>query len=267
MGRMKAVEKIIPLGEKMNANYNYLAEQEENVIGKCLSEARRKKGVSRYVVVNALAKVGCKVTATSYGRWETGETFPNAYQLVAACQVLDIDEDISFFTSAPKIQALNDLGKKKVREYCDDLIASGLYAPKKLVSIETIRNRKMKKYLAPVSAGTGNFLEDGDYEMVDFPETAIPVGADFALTISGDSMEPVYQDGQIIWIQETQDLRIGEEGIFIYDGQAYFKVLTERLVSDNGTDIRIPVLRSYNEKYAPKEVRTQFGFRIVGRVL
>ncbi len=267
MGRMKAVEKVIPLGELMDSNYNYLAEQEQNTIGRRMLEARQKKGVSRYVVVKALAKVGCKVTATSYGRWETGETFPNAYQLVAVCQVLDIDEDISFFTSAPKIQALNDLGKKKVREYCDDLIATGLYTPKKLVSIETIRSRKMKKYLAPVSAGTGNFLEDGDYEMVDFPETAIPTGADFALTISGDSMEPVYQDGQIIWIQETPDLRVGEEGIFIYDGQAYFKVLTERVVSSDGIDIHIPVLRSYNEKYDPKEVRTQLGFRVVGRVL
>ncbi|MBR4827844.1 MAG: S24 family peptidase, partial [Oscillospiraceae bacterium] len=84
---------------------------------------------------------------------------------------------------------------------------------------------------------------------------------------SGDSMEPVYQDGQIIWIQETQDLRVGEEGIFIYDGQAYFKVLTERVVSNGGDDIHVPVLRSYNEKYAPKEVRTQLGFKVVGRVL
>ena len=267
MGRMKAVEKVIPLGELMDANYSYLAEQEQNIIGRRIAEARQKKGVSRYVVVKALEKVGCKVTANAYGRWETGDTFPSAYQLVAVCQVLDIDEDISFFTSAPKIQALNDLGKKKVREYRDDLIATGLYTPKTPVSIETIRKRKMKKYLAPVSAGTGNFLEDGDYEMAEFPETAIPVGADFALTISGDSMEPVYQDGQIIWIQETSELRLGEEGIFIYDGQSYFKVLTERVVSDNGADVHIPVLRSYNEKYAPKEVRTQLGFRVVGRVL
>ncbi len=267
MGRIKNVDKIIPIGKLMETDYNYLAEQKQNVIGKRIAEAREKMGVSRYVVANTLTKVGCKVSAASYGRWESGETFPNAYQLVAVCKVLDIDEDISHFTSAPKLRVLNEQGERKVREYRDDLVATGLYAPKKLVSIDTIRNRKMKKYLAPVSAGTGNFLEDGDYEMVDFPETAIPAGADFALTISGDSMEPVYQDGQIIWIQETPDLRIGEEGIFIYDGQAYFKVLTERVVSDNGADIRIPVLRSYNEKYAPKEVRTQFGFRIVGRVL
>ena len=267
MGRKKTVDKVIPLGELMDTGYSYLAEQKQNIIGKRLAEARQKKGVSRYVMANALTKVGCKVSATSYGRWETGESYPNAYQLVAVCQVLDIDEDISFFTSTPRFQVLNEQGERKVREYRADLAATGLYAPKKLVSIDTIRNRKMKKYLAPVSAGTDNFLEDGDYEMVDFPETAIPTGADFALTISGDSMEPVYQDGQIIWIQETQDLRVGEEGIFIYDGQAYFKVLTERVVSDEGDDIHIPVLRSYNEKYAPKEVRTQLGFKVVGRVL
>jgi transcriptional regulator with XRE-family HTH domain len=267
MGRKKPAEKVIPLGELMDAKYSILDEQERNIVGKRLAEARKRKGVSRYVLADALAKVGCKISATSYGRWETGETYPNAYQLVAVCQVLDIDEDITFFTSAPKMQYLNEQGKKKVREYRDDLIATGRYTPKKLVSIERIRNRKMKKYLAPVSAGTGNFLEDGDFEMVDFPETAIPAGADFALTISGDSMEPVYQDGQIIWIQETTELRLGEEGIFIYDGQAYFKVLTERIEQENGEDVHIPVLRSYNEKYEPREVHTQLGFQVVGRVL
>jgi len=264
---MKAVDKVIPLAERMVPGYDYTAEQERNVIGRRLTEARQKKGVSRGVVVKELSRVGCRINATSYGRWETGETLPNAYQLVAACQVLDIDEDISFFTSAPKRQALNEAGKRKVAEYRDDLIASGLYAPKEPLSIETIRNRKIRKYLAPVSAGTGNFLEDGDYEMVELPESAIPAGADFALTISGDSMEPVYQDGQMIWVQETTDLRVGEEGIFIYDGQAYFKVLTERVVNSGSGEVRVPVLRSYNEQYAPKEVLTQLGFRIVGRVL
>ena len=91
------------------------------------------------------------VTRQAISRWETGETYPNAYQLVAVCQVLDIDEDITFFTSAPKMQYLNEQGKKKVREYRDDLIATGRYTPKKLVSIERIRNRKMKKYLAPAA--------------------------------------------------------------------------------------------------------------------
>ena len=43
MGRIKTVDKVIPLGELMDTDYSYLAEQEQNVIGKRLSEARQKR--------------------------------------------------------------------------------------------------------------------------------------------------------------------------------------------------------------------------------
>lgn len=267
MGRRKADEKAIPLGELLDTRFSITDEQASNCIGKRILEARLKKGVTQKAMVDALEKIGCKLNVNSYGRWERGDTYPSAYQLVAVCRLLGIDEEISFFSTTPKAQRLNELGRKKVMEYREDLIATGRYAPKPVIDIEEIRSRKMKKYTAPVSAGSGNFLEDGDYEMVDFPETAIPDGADFALTISGDSMEPVYQDGQIIWVQETSELREGEEGIFIYDGQAYFKVLAERIVDEDGKNEHIPVLLSYNKKYKPREVKLSLGFDVVGRVL
>lgn len=57
-----------------------------------------------------------------------------------------------------------------------------------------------------VSAGTGEFLEEGNFEMVSFPEKSVPKGADFGVRVSGDSMEPVYHDGQIVWVEECETL-------------------------------------------------------------
>ena len=71
----------------------------------------------------------------------------------------------------------------------------------------------------PVSAGTGAFLDEGNFEMVSFPESSIPDGAEFGVRVSGDSMEPVYHDGQIVWVQQCETLRPGEVGVMIYDGQ------------------------------------------------
>ncbi len=58
----------------------------------------------------------------------------------------------------------------------------------------------------PVSAGTGQFLDNDSYEEVEVgPE--VPETADFGVRISGDSMMPRCLDKQIVWIQKTDDLK------------------------------------------------------------
>ena len=50
----------------------------------------------------------------------------------------------------------------------------------------------------------------------------------FGVRVCGDSMEPVYHDGQIAWIQECSELSPGEVGIFMYDGDGYIKMYDEQ---------------------------------------
>ena len=110
--------------------------------------------------------------------------------------------------------------------------------------------------------------------MVSFPESSIPDGAEFGVRVSGDSMEPVYHDGQIVWVQQCETLRTGEVGVMIYDGQGYIKAYAEQEPDDletyldsNGVRRMQPVLVSYNKAYAPKPASLELEFRIVGRVL
>ena len=163
----------------------------------------------------------------------------------------------------------------KVREYRDDLIASGRYKPQpKVVSI--LKYIDMPVSNLAVSAGTGEFLEEGNFEMVSFPEKSVPKGADFGVRVSGDSMEPVYHDGQIVWVEECEKLAVGEVGIFVYDGDGYLKVYSEQEPDEHQRDAFTdsygclhmqPVMLSYNQAYAPKAITPDSRFQIVGRVL
>ena len=57
-----------------------------------------------------------------------------------------------------------------------------------------------------VSAGTSEFLNEGNFEVVSFPEKSVPKGADFGVRVSGDSMEPVYQPKNVMvlsWPNQT----------------------------------------------------------------
>ena len=130
--------------------------------------------------------------------------------------------------------------------------------------------------MLPVSAGPGAFLDENYFELKRFPADDIPDGAEFAIRVSGDSMEPVYSNGQIIWVQLCKELRPGEVGIFEYDGNGYVKMYDEQYpeetfldeyTTSDGQVLPQPVLVSYNEAYAPRPVNPNTSFSIIGRVL
>jgi phage repressor protein C with HTH and peptisase S24 domain len=75
-----------------------------------------------------------------------------------------------------------------------------------------------------VSAGTGYNLNDDDqWDTIEVPDTPEANKADFALTISGDSMEPVYYDGDIVLVKSQSAIDNGEIGIFIIEDNGYIK--------------------------------------------
>ena len=77
--------------------------------------------------------------------------------------------------------------------------------------------------------------------------------------ICGDSMEPLYLDGQIIWIHKQETLEEGEIGVFFLDGDAYVKKYHQ---SDSGIQ-----LISLNKKYAPIQVTSGSTLKTFGKVV
>ncbi len=107
--------------------------------------------------------------------------------------------------------------------------------------------RKISLFDLPVSAGTGVFLTDTESVTISIPSTAQTESADYALRIKGNSMEPKYKDGDILLVEECDSVEYGELGIFILDGDGYFKKYEgDRLVSLN-PDYAPILLKNFEE--------------------
>ena len=276
---LEMANRLLEENKKRGPFYNAEQERRENIIGQRIQEVRKAHGVSLEGLSYALRHYGIDMKQTGIGRWESGTVIPNAYQLMALSHIFQIEDPKTFFTESPTdADALNEEGLRKVREYKEDLIASGKYrpAPAPAAGSNVLKFREMPMSLLPVSAGPGAFLDENNFELRRFPADEIPDGAEFAIRISGDSMEPVYSSGQIIWVQLCKQLRPGEVGIFEYDGNGYVKMYDEQYpeetfldeyTTSDGQVLPQPVLVSYNEAYAPRPVNPNTSFCIIGRVL
>ncbi len=273
MSGKKNQRKVIP----MKGTYDVKAEAEKNRLGKRLNEARRERGLSLNALANELTAYNIHVQSTAVYKWEQGETTPNSYQLFALCRFFGIEDGIRYFSGPlrPGENALNEQGLKKVKEYTEDLLATGKYS---YVNLDDTVSEEIERplYDFPVSAGPGTFLDDDNYRMESFKANTVPEKADFALTVSGDSMTPNYTDGQMVWVQRTPELSPGEIGIFILNECGYMKMYTEaapekeeleNYLDSDGTLRNKIELVSLNKKYAPITVGEFDDFRIVGRVL
>jgi len=226
-------------------------------IGRKLSELRMQKGLSQPELAEKLLAINIPTNGQKISKWETNYSVPNAYQLLALCNILDIRDVLEVFDIKENpLSQLNKTGKQKVDEYIDLLILSGKYNKKTCDVIPF--TRQLKLFDIPVSAGTGEFLDSDSYELLDVSND-VPDFADFALRISGNSMEPEYHNGQIVFVHKQDSLNDGEVGIFGYNNNAYCKKLS---LSTTGTK-----LISLNSDYAPIEISKNEILYVFGKVL
>ena len=196
----------------------------ENSFGRRLAAARKAAGLNQTQVAQRLTEAGYPVRTQAVSKWETGTTLPSALQLVELCALYGIRDVVGTFSSR---------------------------RPEP-------RGRVLPLYALAVSAGTGEFLDGDAYDAVEVGEEVSP-RADFGVRISGDSMEPRFVHGQIVWVQRRETLLPGEIGIFLYNGSGYCKRL-ER--SGDGV-----TLVSLNPRYAPIRVSAGDELRVLGKVV
>ena len=70
-------------------------------------------------------------------KWEKGVTVPNAYQLFAICDALEIPDISQYFMQMG--EGLNAEGMKKLYEFREDLLASGRYKPEPVEKQSPVR--------------------------------------------------------------------------------------------------------------------------------
>ena len=229
-------------------------------IGEIISSNRKKMKLSQPMLAELLQEEGINLSAKAISKWETNATEPSIATFMTVCKVLNITNIYeAYFGENPSdpLSTLNDVGKEKALDYIELLHDSGKYE-KQLCKIIPFC-RIIDVYENAVSAGTGNFLVAGSKETIQLTKDIIPESATFGVKISGDSMEPEFEDGQIAWVLKQDMVENGEIGIFSLNGEAHIKKLHD---DKNGV-----FLISLNEKYPPIPVGENDRFDVLGKVV
>ncbi len=96
-------------------------------------------------------------------------------------------------------------------------------------------NARLIGYYHSASAGTGIFILGNEaVDQLPIPDTPENRKVDYAIKVSGNSMEPDYHDGEIFLVSQKAELNRGDVGIFIINNNAYIKEYGEtELISRN----------------------------------
>lgn len=211
-------------------------------IGSRIKECRENLGITQEELARALG-----VSKGAIGNYEANIGYPKIENITKLFELLKTDANYIFqddlkaeaqvvfsekeVRHIKKYRTLDGHGKKIV-----DYILSEEYdrctAPAYPTPVPTIT---IKHSVYKVSAGFGFDLEDRDeWDEIDIPDTPESRRADFAITIKGDSMEPIYSDGDIVLVKVQSSVNIGETGIFIVNGSGFIKQYGgDRLISIN----------------------------------
>ena len=239
-----------------------------NILGSSIKEVRKSKKLTQ----KKLAELtGFKQNTIS--NHENGNRQLDEKDIRIYAQALEVSPQYLFDLAKPSsieitpttspIQSIYDQleppGQRKVITYAEKLRdeqGKRREAKKNEVSEKAVQLYDYDYYDHAASAGTGQYLNDVRVERIELP---VDVDADFVIPIKGDSMEPDYHDGDLVFIQTSVDLNDGVIGVFNYNGEAYIKQLV--------IDTEQSYLHSLNPKYKDMPITPETDFRIIGEVV
>lgn len=229
-----------------------------------------KKGVDRNTLCADL-----NLKYTTVRDWLKGITYPRIGKIELLANYFNINKSDLIENKATTTQPsdslleaitntamqLNTENKKTVLRTSEELLETqmsktGTEETQPTEVSEVIQLYNYDYYDHPASAGTGQYLNDVRVERIELP---VDIDADFVIPIKGDSMEPDYHDGDLVFIRTSVELNDGVIGVFNYNGDAYIK----QLVIDKDQ----PYLHSLNPAYKDMPITPETDFRIIGEVV
>ncbi|WP_459446208.1 XRE family transcriptional regulator [Ligilactobacillus salivarius] len=203
------------------------------------------------------------VNAKTYPRIDKIEKMANFFGIEKSELVEEFNYDNTYLNKLNNtVMQLTIENKKKVVDYADKRLREQLRTENKIHSIVENDNTYYVDVLGAVSAGTGEWLTDEQHEEITVNNE--PPIHDFALRVNGDSMIPLFSDGQIIYVNKIDNLdMVRNEQIVIAElnGDAFVK----KIVFDNNR--KSCKLISLNKEYKPIDVTSDDEFKISGVVV
>ena len=229
------------------------------MIGKTMQELRKAKKMSTTEVADAIG-----IKPRTYLSYETGEREPNLSVINAIADFYGVSTDylLGREPKTPKrmtprdeeleaaflevYRSMPEDVRKDILDGIRDTVLSMYSSRPQLISVQYVD--------AAASAGLGELLNDyEDTDSVLVPLSPESRKADFVLRVHGDSMEPMFSDGDHVLVKQQDAIDPGEIGIFAQNGEGYIKKLGEN------------VLISLNKKYP--EIPLNNESRCFGKVL
>ena len=241
--------------------------ENKEIFANNLSFYMKQKGVDRNTLCADL-----DLKYTTVRDWLKGITYPRIGKIELLANYFNINKsdliENKISTAQPSDSLLEEItntarklntdNKKIVLRTSEELLESqkNEEETKKNEVSEVIQLYSYDYYDHAASAGTGQYLNDVRVERIELP---VDIDADFVIPIKGDSMEPDYHDGDLVFIQTSVELNDGVIGVFNYNGEAYIK----QLVIDKDQ----AYLHSLNPAYKDMPITPDTDFRIIGEVV
>lgn len=241
-------------------------------IGSRLKDARIKRGFTQKQLAK---KLQCGDKAISC--YENNKNLDKIYDFIKICQCLDAD--INYIITGKEYSNGKEISSQEQqilsayynltdsdRRVVDFILGTDIQQPQYpdniIHLIDTGNIIEIDTYQEPVSAGNGNVVDNSSLIPQLYPQTKISSQADFCVKVSGDSMYPLYESGDILFVKriEESDIKNNDIGIFFYIDDSYCKRYNEE-------DGNILLISENSSKYKPIEVYQYNKFKVLGKVL
>lgn len=235
----------------------------EKNLGTVLKELRKKKKLTAKETSDKLLSMGYEISDKTLSGYETGIRMPNADVFMALCKIYDCKNILEMFSfinadySIPTDDEWNMIEKyrliskfssdgasvvdtildreysiaEKLKKQSEKIQKISMEVPEKIVP-----KRILAYYGKIAAAGKSYGFDDMIAGTIECHLTENSQRADYAIGVSGDSMEPTFYDGDIVYVKKNANLNIGDIGIFQKDNGIYIKEVGENgLISHNKT--------------------------------
>lgn len=230
-------------------------------IGYRIKEAREIQGLTQIELGKLVGVTGSAIT-----NYENETSHPKEHVMYKLIEALKVDANYLFqdcvklpkeandvtlaeYDCIKKYRELDHHGKKMVdftlneeweRSKADRKQESAS-APQGEIHNPNIR--LINYYYRLASAGTGQIVFDmPPTKRIEIPNIPEYKRVDYAIGVNGNSMEPVYHDGDMLLVEMTEEIGQGDVGIFLVDNESYVKKLGDgELISLNPEYGNIPL--------------------------
>lgn len=226
-----------------------------------LKEARLKNGLTQEKLAKEIG-----VAKSTYTGYEKGNSEPNMFVLSKIMDVLGIDANYLYQDEVrmrhesratpeemenlvKKYRALDDYGKEAVdgvldvefrRHEAERMASAAVKIKEQRQEMEVAEETApglvyftIPRQLYAMGAGGGQY---NDYQSTENQRLIKepPRGTSYIAPVSGDSMEPTFHDGDLLFVRATVDIRPGQIGVFFMGGQQWVKECGDgELISHN----------------------------------